>query len=789
MISLCALNLAISQPQACGPNPIMANNCADACVICDIDGFTGTNNLQAGGQDIGNIFCSFPNDMHFIAFIAGSTSLSIRIDVSNCSNVGSFSSLDLGFYESPNCQDFFPITECFDDLPGGNFHIFTTDVPLTIGQHYYLIMDGSNGSICDWTFTVLDGTTQVNPLDASGEIILPEETCPNFPTTIMNAGESGASLYYWTVDGSAVANVSDEFQYSFPDEGEYEICVRAANACDEGPEICKTIKVREIGTLDITETLCDGECVEANGIDFCQTGIYQEIVTLANGCDSIINININVLPQPISFPDLWICSDDFFFIGNTPYNQTGNYSGTVLTENDCDSIVNLTLLVIQCEIIQTLSQVPVICNGTASGTLVFSVDQGTPPLSFTYTNIFDPTITGSGTTNLLVNNEIPNIPAGEYQVYVQDDFGNDAVETIIVTEPAPLEIELVPSNYNGYNVSCFNYFNPIDSTITPGDDGTLLANVSGGEPPYQYLWSNSQNTQTAVGLTATSFEVTVTDDVGCSIVGNYTLASPDLIDANVAFIDPNCDGFDTGIVQFQNATGGVGPYSYSFNSLNSFGQDSVYDQLLEGDYNMYVQDENACIVQVSGTLTAPDIPVIEFSNNLEIDLGDTIQLSPLLNNTSIANIEWINSATQDAFSLSCGDCLEPISYAVNDSGYVLTISSEDGCTDSESIQIEVNKIRPIYIPNIFSPDGNGNNDKFLIYSNRAVEIVEELNIFDRWGNLIFSQENFPTNDESFSWDGLFKKKKVDTGVLVYQAKIKFIDGVSLPYSGTLTLIE
>lgn len=275
LVILVLLSISLqAQPEPCGTVPVMANRCVDACVICDIDGYTGTNDLQAGGQWPGSTFCSTPHDMHYIAFIAGSESLSIQISVSNCQTSGGWRSIDLGFFRSDDCENFTPITTCKEDLEGGDSFVFNTFEPLVIGQHYYLIMDGTNGSICDWTFDVKSGSTKVLDLTSSGEIEMPEEVCPNMPIGIRTTGEEGASLYFWTVNGENISGVDQEFVYEFSEDGIYEVCVIAANPCDEGPATCNFINVRTPGTKDLVEVLCDGECTEINGVEYCNSGFF-----------------------------------------------------------------------------------------------------------------------------------------------------------------------------------------------------------------------------------------------------------------------------------------------------------------------------------------------------------------------------------------------------------------------------------------------------------------------------------------------------------------------------------
>ncbi len=785
LLLICSITFVSAQPEPCGSVPIMTNDCAsagifEACVICDINGFTGTNDLQDNGQSPPG-FCSFPDDMHWIAFIAGSTSLSIRIDVSNCS-IGGFGqqSLDLGFYESLDCVNFSPITECRMDLENGDSFVFNTTVALTIGQHYYLVMDGSSGSICDWTFTVLNGTTAVDPLTNSGTIVHEPETCPGLETTFFTElNESGAAIFFWTIDGVEQAPNTQLVNVTFPADGEYEVCVSAANACDEAPPVCSTIRVRTPEVNNIVERLCDGECYEANGVQFCETGLFQEIVTLPNGCDSLINLDITVLPQASENVDLWICNDDFFFIGSTPYNVTGTYQDTVLTSDECDSIVFLDLLVIECEIIGTPEEIPVICNGTATGTLIFSVDQGEAPLTFTWTNIFDPTQTGTGTTNLLVNNQIPNIPAGSYQIYISDDFGNDVVVTQTVTEPPVLDAFLTPSDNGGFNVSCF-----MDDGI-PGADGEVMVTVEGGVPPYQYLWSDGQNTEFASGLTYDTYSVTVTDMVGCTLERMITLDSAPPLDATVVFNNPTCDGFDTGIIDVQDVNGGVPGYNYSIiSNTGPFTPDTLYTNLFEGDYTVYIEDANECVYLVEGTIVAPQIPVITFPEDLTIDLCDSVQLNPGLNDITIQSIEW--SPTE---YLSDDTVIDPFAKPVSFEEYALTVISVDDCADTDSIRVSVNERRRVYTPNIFSPNGDGINDEFIFNAGCEVSKILTADIFDRWGNVIFHREDFTPNDSAFAWDGKFKNEKLSHGVFTWFTEVEFIDGEVIPYSGTVTIIK
>ncbi len=767
------------QPLPCGPNPEMTSFCSTACVVCDIDGFTGINDLTAQGQvfsEFSDLGCTITFDnIQFISFIAGSTDLTIEVEVGQCN--GGLSSLEVGFFESLDCETFTAITPCDTDIPSFTNQTFSNYEPLVIGRHYYLVIDGSSGANCNWTFNVLEGTTEVLPLESSGPIDHINEICPQQAISFFAQEQVGADLFIWTINDLSQPSFTSTLTHTFDEVGEYEVCVSAANVCNAAPPTCSMILVREVEDSMHSFVLCDGECATLNNLDYCETGVYTDVFEFANGCDSTLFIEVEVLPQALTNLDIWICNDEEFFIGDEGYNMTGTYSGIVPTELECDSLVNLELLVIECEIIGTPEQIPVICNGTATGTLIFSVDQGEPPLDYTWTNVENTSITGQGSTPLLIDNQIPNVPVGIYQIYISDQFGNDVVVLQEVTEPPVLELELVASDFGGYNVSCDT------NNGEPGDDGSLDAFAQGGVPPYSFMWSNGQTNQLAENLTHEEYSVTVTDAVGCSITGSFELTAPPPIQPEIDFVDPNCDGFETGFIEIVGVSGGTPGYEYSLDDI-SYSSDLIYGDLPGGAYTVFVQDSNECIVSVSGMMEPPQIPEIYVDSTYTVLLGDSVQLFPGFNDANLVDLIW-----DDPTTLSCDNCPSPYAQPVNNISYEIEVTSVDDCTDREIVDVRVEKRYRVYVPNVFTPDNDGFNDLFTVYGGPEVDQVDELLIYDRWGNRIYRGAGFKANDESAGWDGLFKGEQVVTGVYSWIANVAFIDGTSKAYAGSITLVQ
>ncbi len=228
------------------------------------------------------------------------------------------------------------------------------------------------------------------------------------------------------------------------------------------------------------------------------------------------------------------------------------------------------------------------------------------------------------------------------------------------------------------------------------------------------------------------------------------------------------------------------PYLYSLENA-AFSTANQFSQLPPGNYELSAQDDFGCtwdtIVQI---LPGVDLHV-ELGDDEYIKLGDSLTLDALVNvpEDSINRITWTGQE-----SLNCIDCLHPVAQPGLTTTYTITVSNTVGCTDSDDITIFVDRKRNIYIPNVFSPNGDGQNDRFYIHGGTDVVEIDDFYIFDRWGEIIFEKHGFSPNNPLDGWDGTFNNgRPLNTGVFVYMAKITFIDGQQEIYSGDVTLVK
>ena len=355
--------------------------------------------------------------------------------------------------------------------------------------------------------------------------------------------------------------------------------------------------------------------------------------------------------------------------------------------------------------------------------------------------------------------------AGIYYGEPENTTGCDTLEAIRlnVYDKPVIELEVVSV--------------PCDST----DVGSVQTNVS-GVSPFQYQWNyNNTNTVDLNEVPADIYSLTVTDGNGCTQISSVEILAPlSIPEVNLEIQNVVCHGDNDGVVFIQNENGF---FEYSLDG-NNFQDLPVFNNLEAGQYVLHYSNEE-CDYTQSFQITQPEESLLVLPNDVTINLGEsyeiesqtTIEMNPLIYN-------WTPTET-----LSCDDCSDPTASPFNTTLYALSMPDTNGCVVHDEILITVVKDRNIYIPNVFSPNGDGQNDKFMIFADASVEEVLIFRIFDRWGEFIYEAANFQPNDPSHGWDGTFKGKILHPEVFTYYAKVAFIDGDVSLIKGDVTIIR
>ncbi|HFB99770.1 MAG TPA: T9SS type B sorting domain-containing protein, partial [Phaeodactylibacter sp.] len=132
-------------------------------------------------------------------------------------------------------------------------------------------------------------------------------------------------------------------------------------------------------------------------------------------------------------------------------------------------------------------------------------------------------------------------------------------------------------------------------------------------------------------------------------------------------------------------------------------------------------------------------------------------------------------------------CLDTTITPLNQTRYTVKVIDINGCVAFDTITYWVKKDRHVYIPNAFTPNGDGINDFFVVYGGKDVQEVKTFRVFDRWGELLLEHKNFPPNMTDYGWDGKLDSKRMNENVFVFYVEVLFLDGWVERYAGEVVL--
>lgn len=176
---------------------------------------------------------------------------------------------------------------------------------------------------------------------------------------------------------------------------------------------------------------------------------------------------------------------------------------------------------------------------------------------------------------------------------------------------------------------------------------------------------------------------------------------------------------------------------------------------------------------------------VDLGPDLLVNPGDEIQLNPMIH-PSGGTLQYAWSSPED--SDLCRDCPMPIVLPQQPSVYRLQITDEEGCSARDSLVIALRKVRKIFAPTAFSPNGDQINDIFYLQGFGEVQI-RSLKIFNRWGRVLYVREGGTINDTRHGWNGQSGRASVPTGVYTWTATLQFPDGEVEVFGGNITLIR
>ena len=451
--------------------------------------------------------------------------------------------------------------------------------------------------------------------------------------------------------------------------------------------------------------------------------------------------------------------------------QVGTQVFNFQTVNGCDSTITIVtgLEPSLCALIVDLNLNPPTCNSAADGTATISAENGTPPYTYSWTSGAggnSGTITGINTPTT-----ITGIPAGNFRITVTDAGGQqDTIITRLLNEPTPVLATATAVLNNGVALKC------ADST-----DGQANATANGGNGGFSYLWSNSQSGAQANNLAPGTYTVTVSDQKNCSATATVTLLAPSPLSLSLAFDRPDCG--DPLLDISATPGGGVGGFSLLIDGNLVPG---LMPAVGEGPHVVTLIDANGCRKDSSIEVSLPLIPQIFLPADTSVLLGQILTLEASTNLSVWNSVSWT-----PALDSNCLNCLRQTWEPLRTGRFTVTIVDTLGCSAQATILVRVERTPQIYVPNVFAPDMEGDNQFFTIGAGPGVESLEIVRIYDRWGELVYELPQAIDPRIWIGWDGRFqgRNKAVGLGVYVYYMKVKMSDGEIIELSGDVTVVK
>lgn len=201
-------------------------------------------------------------------------------------------------------------------------------------------------------------------------------------------------------------------------------------------------------------------------------------------------------------------------------------------------------------------------------------------------------------------------------------------------------------------------------------------------------------------------------------------------------------------------------------------------------YQVIGYDEHHCFTDTGYVnITVGPNPALNIGPDITASTGTTVTFNPTTQNGPITSWSWTPSA-----SLSCTDCPNPSVTVTNNASYVLRIQNSYGCIVQDTITIiTFCKNSQVFVPNAFTPDGDGLNDILMIRGTGIT--VKSFRVFNRWGNVVFEKQNFSPNEPRFGWDGKVRGVPATPDVYVYTAEVTCDNGVVYTYKGNTTILK
>ena len=583
---------------------------------------------------------------------------------------------------------------------------------LIAGNYDVLIVDQSTGCSASGVETIANtAVPQIDVIDVT------DETCQG-----LNNG---------SIDVSSVSGGTGNYSYSWdiiPDPGTAQV----TNLAPGTYTVTVTDNVSGCSTTS-TQTI-------NSGVNCCDMAIDQLSSTdvLCNGgLDGTIDVTYSGGNGTVTFEITDGTYSDNNTTGNFVSVPVGTYTVTLTNINGCTDQSQVTVGE-PSSVDFTWTAGDITCFGGADGSISINPSGGTPNYQYSIDN----GMTWSANSDQL------GLSQATYDVLVEDANGCQTnVQSVSLNEAAEILVTTTITNE-----TCFNQC-----------DGQVDIAVSGGSGVYTYNVNGANTGSNVTGLCGGTINYIIEDDNGCMVTGTFDVVSAQQITIdNISVIDDDCDNSCVGeiIITSAQATN----YTLGGN-MNTSG---LFTGLCSDNYTVILSDANGCTVTTdvvvgagySATANFAVLPgyVTIMNTEFQVINNSTNSDGYLWEITGPENYSYTDGSEE--FSLE----LPPVPGAYT---VCLVAGNSMGCPDTICQSVIVKDEFLLFVPNSFTPNGDEYNNDLQVYATGIDEYGFNMQIFDRWGELIWE-----TNDISIFWDGTYNGKVVQSGTYTWKIVIK-----------------
>jgi len=348
-------------------------------------------------------------------------------------------------------------------------------------------------------------------------------------------------------------------------------------------------------------------------------------------------------------------------------------------------------------------------------------------------------------TNFQPNGLFENLPEGIYTITISDDINCTITQVVNLLGANKPEIT---------NVSLSN-------EICNNANGSITISATGGTGQVEYSLDgiDFQLSNNFENLAAGTYTIIIRDADNCQDTESTNIANESPEFEAVETIPTAC-GESNGSIIIEPDGGGI--WEYSIDGTD-YQQSNVFSNLISGTYTAFIRNEDSCTAMI-------DVEIDDISTLEIVDIEVSPEICKESNGSLTFSVEGATGLLQTSLN---GENFQPdLSFNnLAEGTYEIQIMDENGCSISTAVFIDAEPC-PVYVPNIFSPNNDGNNDVFRIYPHpNFTGSFQTFRVYDRWGSLLYEAQNFTPED--MGWDGTHKGQELGIGVYLYY--VQYID--------------